>query len=94
MWALTRELRTLAGLADAIRGGSDLSAAMRQARVWQNRQDLVRACVARHQPGDFYRLLKLSREADAAAKGQKRADPWQLATEIVMELATAGKRAA
>lgn len=94
MWALTRELRTLAGLADAIRGGSDLSAAMRQARVWQNRQDLVRACIARHQPGDFYRLLKLAREADAAAKGQKCADPWQLATEIVLELASAGSRAA
>lgn len=94
MWALTRELRTLANLADSIRKGTDLSSAMRQARVWQNRQGLVRACIGRHQSGDFYTLLKRSRDADAAAKGQMRADPWQLATDIVLDLASAGARAA
>jgi len=94
MWALTRELRTLANLADSIRNGTDLSSAMRQARVWQNRQGLVRACIGRHQSGDFYTLLKRSRDADAAAKGQLRADPWQLATDIVLDLASAGARAA
>jgi DNA polymerase-3 subunit delta len=94
MWALTRELRTLANLADSIRNGVDLSSAMRQARVWQNRQGLIRACIGRHQPGDFYRLMKSARDADAAAKGQKRADPWQLATSIVLDLASAGARAA
>ncbi len=94
MWALIRELRTLANLADSIRNGTDLSSAMRQARVWQNRQGLVRACIGRHQSGDFYTLLKRSRDADAAAKGQLRADPWQLATDIVLDLASAGARAA
>lgn len=94
VWALTRELRTLAGLAESVRNGTELGAAMRQARVWQNRQGLVRACVGRHQPADFYRLLKRARDADAAAKGQKQADPWQLATSIVLDIATAGARAA
>jgi DNA polymerase-3 subunit delta len=94
MWALTREIRMLAGLADSIRHGTDLSTAMRQARVWQSRQGLVRACIGRHQPGDFFRLLKLARDADAAAKGQMRADPWQLATRIVLDLASADRRAA
>lgn len=94
MWALARELRMLAGLADSIQAGGDLSAAMRKARVWQNRQDLVRACVSRHRAADFYRLLQLLRQADAAAKGQLRADPWQLATQIVLALATSGRKAA
>lgn len=94
MWALTRELRTLAGLADSIVKGTDLSAAMQQARVWQNRQPLVRACIGRHRPGDFFRLMKLARDADAAAKGQLRADPWQLATRIVVELSSTGQQAA
>ena len=84
----------LAGLADSIRNGADLSSAMRQARVWQSRQGLVRACIGRHQPGDFFRLLKAVRDGDAAAKGQRRADPWQLATGIVLDLAAAGPRAA
>ena len=94
VWALTRELRTLAALAERIQDGTDLSAAMRQARVWQNRQGLVRACVGRHRLEDFYALLKRTRDADAAAKGQLRADPWQLATDIVLALASGQRRAA
>lgn len=94
MWALTRELRMLAGLSDFVRSGMELSSGMRKAGVWQNRQALVRACISRHQTADFYRFLKLTRNADAAAKGQMRGDPWQLATQIVIELAAGGARAA
>jgi DNA polymerase-3 subunit delta len=94
MWALTREIRMLASLSDMIRSGTDLSTAMRKSGVWQNRQGLVRSCVSRHQAIDFYRLLKLVREGDAAAKGQKRADPWQIATQIILELSASGARAA
>lgn len=94
MWALTRELRMLAGLADSVRAGTDLGSGMRKAGVWQNREALVRACISRHQAGGFYDLLQLARRADAAAKGQMRADPWQLATQIVLDLAGAGVRAA
>jgi DNA polymerase-3 subunit delta len=94
MWALTREIRMLAGLADIIRSGTDLSSGMRKSGVWQNRQGLVRACISRHQAADFHRLLKMVREGDAAAKGQLRGDPWQHATQIVMELAGSESRAA
>lgn len=94
MWALTRELRTLARLADSIQSGVDLSTSLRKAGVWQNRQGLVRACVGRHQAADFYDLIQLARKADAAAKGQLRGDPWQLATQIVLGLAMGGLKRA
>ena len=94
MWALTREIRMLAGLSDNIRAGMDLSSGMRKAGVWQNREALVRACIGRHQSTGFNALLQLARQADAAAKGQMRADPWQLATQIVLDLAGVGVRAA
>lgn len=87
MWALTRELRVLAALADSVQKGTDLSAALQKARVWQNRQGLVRSCISRHTTHDFFALLKLARRADAAAKGQSGDDAWQLATEIVLGLA-------
>ena len=89
MWALTRELRTLATLDDAVRQGTDLGSAMQAARVWSNRQGLVRSCVGRHQHGDFHRMLKASGRADAAAKGQRYGDPWQLAADIVIAMARA-----
>ncbi len=94
MWSLTRELRTLAKLDDLVRDGQDLSGSMQKAGVWRNRQGLVRSCVGRHQHGGFHRLLKVARKADAAAKGQLRADPWQLATEIILGLALGERRAA
>ena len=87
MWALTRELRTLAMLDDVIRQGGDLGAAMQKSGVWNNRQGLVRSCVTRHRHGDFHKMLKATGRADAAAKGQRAGDPWQLATDVVVSLA-------
>ena len=89
MWALTRELRTLATLDDAVRQGQDLGSAMQSARVWNNRQGLVRSCIGRHSHGAFHRMLKASGRADAAAKGQRFGDPWQMAADIVVGMARA-----
>jgi DNA polymerase-3 subunit delta len=94
MWSLSRELRTLASLGDAVSQGMDLAAGMQKAGVWKNRQSLVRACFGRHQRHDFRRLIKLAGCADQAAKGQLRADPWQLATEIVLAIAVGDRKAA
>lgn len=88
VWALTRELRTLASLTDTIAGGMDLASGMQKSGVWRNRQALVRSCIGRHQHGDFHRLLKAANHADQAAKGQLRADPWQLSTDIVLGMST------
>ncbi len=87
MWALTRELRTLATLDDVIRQGGDLGGAMQKSGVWRNRQGLVRSCIGRHQHGDFHRMLKATGRADAAAKGQRAGNPWQMATDVVVSLA-------
>ena len=87
MWALTRELRTLATLDDVIRQGGDLGGAMQKSGVWRNRQGLVRSCIGRHRHGDFHRMLKATGRADAAAKGQRAGDPWLLATDVVVSLA-------
>lgn len=87
MWALTRELRTLAKLDDVIRQGGDLGNAMQRSGVWRNRQGLVRSCIGRHQHGAFHKMLKATGRADAAAKGQRHGDPWQLATDVVVGLA-------
>lgn len=93
VWALTRELRALARVAESVQSGANLGSALQRSGVWRNRQGIVRSCVARHSADDFYRLLQINRRADAAAKGQVRLDPWQLITEIVYGLATASKAA-
>lgn len=94
VWVLTRELRTLAGLAERVQAGMELGAAMQKARVWSSRQGIVRAGLGRHGVADFYRLLQAAQRADAAAKGQLPLDPWQLLTDVVFGLATPRSRAA
>ena len=89
MWALTRELRALASLDDAVRQGTDLGSAMQAARIWNTRQGLVRSCIGRHSQGAFHRMLQASGRADAAAKGQRYGDPWQMAADIVVGIARA-----
>ena len=86
IWALARELRTLAKLDDVIRQGGDLGGAMQKTGVWSNRQGLVRCCISRHQHGAFHKMLKSTGRADATAKGQRAGDPWQLATDVVVGL--------
>jgi DNA polymerase-3 subunit delta len=88
VWALTRELRILANLTETVSKGLDLANGMQKTGVWRNRQALVRSCIGRHQHGDFHRLLKTASHADQAAKGQSRADPWQLSTDIVLGIST------
>lgn len=94
VWALTRELRVLAKLADLVRSGMELGSALQKSGVWRNRQAIVRSCVARHRTNDFYRLLKIARRADAAAKGQSGENAWQLATDIVLGLTVGTAKAA
>lgn len=94
IWALTRELRVLGKLADLVQSGTELGSALQKSGVWRNRQSIVRSCVARHRANDFYRLLKISRRADAAAKGQSGENAWQLATDIILGLAVGSAKAA
>ncbi len=94
VWVLTRELRTLAGLAERVQAGAELGAAMQKGGVWSSRQGIVRAGLSRHATADFYRLLQAAQQADSAAKGQLALDPWQLLTDVVFGLAIPRSRAA
>jgi DNA polymerase III subunit delta len=94
VWSLTRELRTLARLSELLEQRLDLGTALQKAQVWRSRQALVRSALGRHTGPALLRLLKASGHADAAAKGQRREDPWQLAADIVLQLASGGRRAA
>lgn len=94
VWAITRELRTLARLGDAVAAGGDLAKSMQKVGVWRTRQGLIRSCFARHRPGAFHQMLKTAGRADLAAKGRLAIDPWEFATDILVGLAMGPRRAA
>ena len=88
LWAVTRELRLLAQLAEAVARGENLGNAMQKHRVWNSRQNLLRACLGRHNRDGFFALMQAARQADAVAKGQQYGDAWQLATNLIWLLAS------
>ena len=93
-WALGRELSLLARLSEALRRREDLAPLMRKHRVWDSRQAQLRSCLGRVPGNELHRMLKAARRGDSASKGQLRADPWRLATDLVLTLSTAGRNVA
>ena len=94
VWALTRELRTLARLAEQVEAGQPLGSALAANGVWRSRQAIVRAGVARHKAAEVYSMLQASRVADAVAKGQMHGDAWRLITNLLWRLSSDQRNAA
>ena len=87
LWALAREVRSLANMAAGVAAGVSLSQVMGQARVWKNRIPLVSQGLKRLQGDDWNRLLEACQQTDAAIKGGVPGDPWLLLEQITLGIA-------
>lgn len=86
LWALARELRSLASLARERAQGKAETAVV--ARVWQNRRALVTKALRRFPAGAWLGFLRQAAHLDRVIKGQAPGDRW-LETERLL-LAVAG----
>ncbi len=87
LWALAREIRSLAGMAAGMAAGASESRVMGQARVWKNRMPLVRQALRRLGEDDWNCLLDACQHTDAAIKGAAPGDPWLLLEQITLGIA-------
>lgn len=85
-WALVRELQLLARLKFALADGAPSANLLRRYGVWQRRERLVRAALARFDRVDLNCLLVRAAGVDRAVKGASATPPWQALTEFVLEL--------
>lgn len=76
LWALARELRSLAALAFAARGGEGLEAAMGRLRVWPRRKPLITQALRRHSAARWRALLARSARIDRLIKGMEPGNAW------------------
>ncbi|MGH8320629.1 MAG: DNA polymerase III subunit delta [Gammaproteobacteria bacterium] len=74
LWALTREIRSLAGMAWEIQGGAPMQRVL--ARVWEKRRPAIQKALNRHRPQDWQGLLSHLARADRILKGQAPGRPW------------------
>ncbi len=88
LWALERELRSLARLSWLIEHGTRPADAMARAHVWSSRRALVRRALDRHrQPGAFMAMLAQAARTDHVAKGARYGDARTELVRLVAMLA-------
>ncbi|MEM7082882.1 MAG: DNA polymerase III subunit delta [Pseudomonadota bacterium] len=91
LWALGREIRTLASVCFAMENGGGVDAAMNAARVWSTRKTLVSRAAQRLQSSKRANaLLVLAAQTDAAVKGQGPGDPWGCLRALVLGVSHGG----
>jgi len=76
LWALAREIRTLAEMAQALASGSGESEVFQAHRVWPKRQALVRKGLQRLRPGQWLTLLQRASRTDRVIKGRTMGKTW------------------
>lgn len=89
LWALARELRLLATIAQQYGQGVPLEKAFSQARppVWDKRRPLVSKALQRHSAARWNLMLKDAQRVDAQIKGQAPGDPWLEISRLTLMLA-------
>lgn len=92
LWALAREIRTLARLRGGMRRGASLAQLMREAWIWESRQPLVERAVKRLSEAELLAALAQAAKIDRMIKGMARGDVWDELLQV--SLAAAGVRTA
>ncbi len=86
LWALTRELRTLAELQRKLAEGSSLANLFPSFRIWEKRQPNVKAALQRHKQSDFWDLLIHAAKVDKIIKGADMGNVWDELKSLVIKI--------
>ena len=89
LWAIAEEARAMAKVKTAISGGRALAQALRDARVWGPRQDLMPAALQRLTQPQLVLALRRAADIDRMIKGLASGDVWDALLQLGLELTTA-----
>lgn len=87
LWALTRELRTLADIQKQIKQGSSLTSLFGKFRIWEKRQPSVRAFLQRHTLQHGWELLINAAKIDRIIKGAEIGNTWDELQTLAVKIA-------
>lgn len=87
LWALTKDIRTLAGVSQLIDTGLAPARALQEYRVWENRKNIMQGALKRLPGRAFKHCLLESARIDQSIKGLGAGDPWDGFTNIILWLA-------
>lgn len=92
VWALARECRTLALIAEDVKGHGDLGRALRDHRIWSSREALVRTALKRYPALAWERLTARCLHLDKLVKGQAQGNLWDEIRTLALLMAGAKLR--
>ncbi|MCG7871424.1 MAG: DNA polymerase III subunit delta [Candidatus Thiodiazotropha lotti] len=76
LWALSREIRTLAEMANELEQGRNSNQVMAAYRVWDKRKPVVSKALSRGSANAWRKLLIQCSDVDRMIKGLNSEDPW------------------
>ncbi len=87
LWALSREIRQLAAMAEAVAGGRPVRAVLDQYRVRDARKSMLEAALKRLPAPRCYQLLRQCAFTDRVCKGQAAGNAWVELLQLTLQLA-------
>lgn len=87
LWALSKELRSLAAIQQAQNNGQSFDAICQRERIWGKRKPLARKASQRISGAQINQALQQCAEVDKIVKGMAVGDAWLLLTSISLTLA-------
>lgn len=86
LWAITRDIRMLIQVSQALAQGKHFDWAAKQAGVWEKRQPLIQAALRRLKPAYLQQLLRKANGIDKAIKGMRNAEPWDELLDLILNI--------
>ena len=87
LWALAREIRTLAAMTARVADGEAVPAVLARYRVWANRKALVGGALQRLRPAQCTAMLRQCARIDRISKGQGAGNAWDELLQLTCRLA-------
>jgi len=87
LWALSREIRSLASMARAVKGGMPLGRVLTERRVWEKRKPLISGVLQRIPGRLWWVLLQRCALIDRVIKGRAPGSAWDELLQLTLWLA-------
>jgi len=87
LWALSRELRTLAEISKQAKQGVALSSLFAKYRIWEKRQPKVKRFLQQHQPAACLKMLADAAKIDRTIKGAGEGNVWDAFQKLTLQMA-------
>jgi len=87
VWAVARELRQLAAIAEQLERGTALGAALAQHKVWDKRKPLIERAVKRHGAVAWQHLVRHCAAIDRMVKGMEPGSVWDELVQLGLAIA-------